>query len=459
MAGRGAHVGAVVAALLLAAAPSLAQEDAGVPAPDAAGPESSPGDGGVTAADTSAADAGYQDETDLFKAVGWGGQEKHARPEPFKLYPAILPAVGYSPSVGALIGVVGQFGMYLGDPDTTTISSLQATLLFTSKSQILFQVFSTVQTAGDLWQFVGDWRLLLYNQDTYGLGTGIPPIHNGFTLGGQGATAGIDGAQPMDFKLIRLREVALRRVWSDLSVGGGFAFDRYFDIVDKSLDLTASPPVVTSHYGYQTALGMPTGAYSASGPVLAVSWDSRDSTINAYRGVYALLSYQLNGEWAGSTRNSSLLNAEFRAYLPLSKDVPRNVLAFWVLASGVIGDMPYLTLPSVGWDARNRSGRGYIQGRYRGTAMFYGETEWRFRITDNGLLGGVVFANVESFARPTFTLAGTTYAGESLFTSARFGGGFGLRIMMNRLARSNITLDFAWGAGLFGIYFGAGEVF
>jgi len=30
---------------------------------------------------------------------------------------------------------------------------------------------------------------------------------------------------------------------------------------------------------------------------------------------------------------------------------------------------------------------------------------------------------------------------------------------MKRLARSNITLDFAWGAGLVGIYFGAGEVF
>jgi hypothetical protein len=445
MAGRRVRL-AVVAVSFWAVA-ARGQEDAGVPAPN------------VASTSAASPDGGYVDATDLFLALGFGKAEERPTPEPYKLYPAILPAVGYSPSVGALLGVVGQFGMYLGDPETTTISSLQATLLFTSKSQVLFQVFSSVQTDGDLWQFVGDWRLLLYNQDTFGLGTGTPPVQFGFTIGGQGATAPLPGEQPMDFKLIRLREIGLRRVWSELSVGGGFSFDRYYDIVDHSLNLTASPPVVTSHYAYETVYGLPTGAYTASGPVLAVSWDSRDSTINAYHGVYALLSYQWNGEWAGSTRSSSLLNAELRYYLPLSRDVSRNVLAFWVLASGVIGDMPYLTLPSIGWDGRNRSGRGYLQGRYRGTAMAYGEAEWRFRITNNGLLGGVVFANVESFASPTIVTNGINQPGENLFHSARWGGGFGLRIMMNRLSRTNITLDFAWGAGLFGIYFGAGEVF
>jgi hypothetical protein len=459
MAGRQSQVGVVLGVALWAAAAANAQEDGGVAAA-AVVPALAQEDGGVsvTAPGADAADAGYTDATDLFLSVGWGEKEQ-VRPQPFKLYPSILPAVGYSPSVGALLGVVGQFGMYLGDPANTTISSAQATLLFTTKKQVLFQIFSSVQTEDDLWQLIGDWRLLLYNQDTFGLGTGTPPVHNGFTLGGQGATAPLPGEQPMNFKLIRFREVVLRRVWSELSVGGGFSYDRYYDIIDHSLDLTASPPVVTSHYAYETALGLPTGAYTASGPVVAVSWDSRDSTINAYRGVYALLSYQWNGEWAGSTRSSSLINGEFRAYLPLSKDVSRNVLAFWVLASAVIGDMPYLTLPSIGWDGRNRSGRGYLQGRYRGTAMAYGETEWRFRITDNGLLGGVIFANVESFASPNIMTNGINQPGESLFHSARWGGGFGLRILMNRVSRTNITLDFAWGAGLFGIYFGAGEVF
>ena len=43
-------------------------------------------------------------------------------------------------------------------------------------------------------------------------------------------------------------------------------------------------------------------------------------------------------------------------------------------------------------------------------------------------------------------------------TSSRASRGE-LRILMNRPTRTNITLDFAWGAGLSGIYFGAREVF
>ena len=69
--------------------------------------------------------------------------------------------------------------------------------------------------------------------------------------------------------------------------------------------------------------------------------------------------------------------------------MPRNVLAFWVVfQTNVTGTLPYLGLPAIGWDARNRTGRGYVQGRFRGTAEIYAEVEWRFRITDNGLLGG-----------------------------------------------------------------------
>ncbi len=121
--------------------------------------------------------------------------------------------------------------------------------------------------------------------------------------------------------------------------------------------------------------------------------------------------------------------------------------------------MPYLALPAIGWDARNRSGRGFIQGRFRGTAELYGEVEWRFRITDNGLLGGVIFSNVSTFTRPPVSYQGTSEPGQSLFQNVAVAGGFGLRIMMNRQSRTNITLDLAVGQKTWGFYFGAGEAF
>jgi hypothetical protein len=401
----------------------------------------------------------YQDRTDLFEMAGLK-QKTEAPPEPFKILPAVLPAVGYNPTTGFLIGVVGSLGVYLGEPQSTTISSVLATALYTSNRQFLFQVASTFMTADNKWQLQGDWRFLLFNQDTYGLGTGHTPVSSGFTLNSFATTSAVSGAQPMDMDLIRLHQTALRKTWGALYVGPGFSFDRYFGIVDRSLDLQASPPVVTSHYAYSKLNGFSTGAYTVSGVTLNIAYDDRDSTINPYRGYYANLSYLWNPTFLGSSQDSSLISAEARAYVGLSSSVPRNVIALWVIAQGVVtGTMPYLTLPAIGWDARNRSGRGYVQGRLRGTAEFYAEAEWRFRITNNGVLGGVVFANAESFARPAVNIPQFSDPGEALFQHFKYAGGFGLRMMLNRQSRTSWTLDFAWGDKTLGIYLGAGEVF
>ena len=91
--------------------------------------------------------------------------------------------------------------------------------------------------------------------------------------------------------------------------------------------------------------------------------------------------------------------------------------------------------------------------------MVYAEAEWRFRITGDGFLGGTVFANASTFSSPAYSVPGYSVAGEGLFARIRPAGGFGLRFMMNREARNNVTLDFAFGEGSAGIYFGAGEAF
>jgi len=401
----------------------------------------------------------YRDETDLFIAVGLA-EKQHARPKAFEPLVAVLPAFAYNPTVGFLFGAVGIFGMYLGDPETTTISSVQAMVLYTTKSQFITQVNSTILTERNTWEFQGDWRFMIFNQDTFGLGTGHSPVSQGFTINGIGTTAAVEGAQHMDMNLLRFRQNALRQVWGGLYVGPGLSFDRYYGIVDQRLDLSASPPVVTSHYAYNSIEGFGTKAYNTSGLSLNVLYDTRDSTINAYKGVYASLSYQWNPTWFGSSKDSSFLSAELRTYLGLSSSVPRNVLAFWVIAQGqVSGALPYLALPSIGWDAKNRTGRGWIQGRFRGTSEVYTEAEWRFRITDNGLLGGVVFANMSTFTRPAVSIPGYTEAGESLFEHPRFAGGVGLRIMQNRQSRTNITLDLTVADKTVGFYFGAGEAF
>jgi hypothetical protein len=402
---------------------------------------------------------GYEDATDLFTLLHFTEKGKVA-PEPYQLMPAILPAVGFNPALGFLIGVTAFLGMYLGEPETTTISSAQPTFLYTSNNQLIFQLPSTLMTADNEWELQGDWRLLIFNQDTYGLGTGPTPISGGFTIGGYGQTAAVPGAQPMDFDLLRFHQSVLKRVVGFLYLGGAVQFDRYFDIDDTLLNLSATPPVVTSHYGYSRYYGFNSNQYNVVSLGAEALYDSRDSTINPYRGSYANFVFRGAPTWLGSSQASTELYGEFRTYIGLDPDIPRNVLAFWFIADGVAsGALPYLALPAIGWDPRGRTGRGYVAGRFRGTQEVYAESELRLRLTDDGFLGAVVFANVSTFARPAVTGSGYTVSGEHLFQNLRPAGGVGLRFMMNRASRTNVTVDFAFSETGFGVYLGAGEAF
>ena len=112
--------------------------------------------------------------------------------------------------------------------------------------------------------------------------------------------------------------------------------------------------------------------------------------------------------------------------------------------------MPYLILPALSYDQRGRSGRGYTQGRFRGTNLVYSEAEYRFPISAcGGILGGVVFANL--------TTASNTDKHEKLFDSVAPGYGFGLRVMVDKKSRTNVQIDFGFGKKSGGVYFGAAE--
>jgi hypothetical protein len=399
----------------------------------------------------------HMDGRDLLELIG--AKKSRGTVEPWRLYPSIIPSIGYTPQNGAVFGVTSLAGIYLGDPATTTISNVAVVALYTSKNQVIVQSRNVAMLPANEWQLQGDYRFFVTNQPTYGLGAGRS-AEAGFTLGGGGTTAVVRGAQDMEFDFVRIHQLVLKRLGGRVYAGASYRLDRYFDIVDEDLDLAAAPPLVTSHWAYGEQFGFSRAAYGASGVGAELIYDSRDSTIAAYRGSYLHGSFRLYPEALGSAQDATFVQVDLRTYVGLSPDVPRNVLAFWLLGAGVTsGRLPYLTLPSIGWDFGNRSGRGYVQGRFRGDAQLYAEAEWRFRLTRDGLLGGTVFANASTFARPAVAVAGFSEPREELFDTVRPAGGVGLRFMMNREARNAVTLDLAAGQDSFGVYFGAGEVF
>jgi len=114
------------------------------------------------------------------------------------------------------------------------------------------------------------------------------------------------------------------------------------------------------------------------------------------------------------------------------------------------GNVPYLALPAIGWDTYNRSGRGFIQGRYRGLDMMYNEAEYRFPITKNGLLGGALFVNATN---------ASSYD-QKLFEKVAVGFGGGIRIQFDNRSRTNLGIDFGMGSDRSsGIYFNLQETF
>src|SRR5690606_21012925 len=102
-----------------------------------------------------------------------------------------------------------------------------------------------------------------------------------------------------------------------------------------------------------------------------------------------------------------------------------------------------------GMEFGSRSGRGYSIGRYRGKQMLYGESEYRFDITANGLWGGVVFANVQSF----------TEMESERFEYLKIGAGAGLRLKFDKKSATNVTLDFGFGKDSFSVRVNLGEFF
>ena len=81
----------------------------------------------------------------------------------------------------------------------------------------------------------------------------------------------------------------------------------------------------------------------------------------------------------------------------------------------------------------------------------YGELEYRFPITCNEVLGGVLFIN------------GTTASDKDrdikVFRYIQPAFGIGLRINMDKTSRTNLVLDYGIGKKSNGFYLNAGETY
>lgn len=358
-----------------------------------------------------------------------------------KIKLAVLPVVGYNPANGFVFGAAISGSTMLGNPSNTRQSSGLINATITTKDQLILIGRAGLAFSGNKYLLDIDTRLLVFTQDTYGLGT--------YT--GKEGEPDYAAPEPMTFNYLRLFVNGYRRISDNLYAGAGIGVEVHMKIVDQLLNVDSVPYYTTAHYQYSTQHGFPLERYSTNGLLLGLKWDSRDNIANPYKGWFASISGNINTPWLGSTKSSGMLSIDGRYYLNVQRSRPSHLVAFWLRGNfSTEGKIPYLALSATSWDTYNRTGRGYIQGRFRGPSMAYFETEYRYPITRNGLLGGVAFANFST----------TSGNGQNLFDAVAPAAGVGLRIKLDKHSRANITIDYARGAaGSNGVFFNLQEAF
>jgi len=393
---------------------------------------------------------------ELFHKKNKGKQKKDKTPRSQKkVNTLILPVFAYNPASGMQLGASASSALYLGAKENTRISFAGVKLAVTTESQFISFLITNLYTNENKFFFQGDWRYLKFSQTTYGLGTNAPEeIDLEPSWGFQGIHVGEDeGGDLLSYDYIKFHEIANRKVSDNFYVGLGYELDIYKNIEDPNLDTVSNPKVITSHFGYSTLHGFDPQKYTLSGVSINAMFDSRDNQINAYKGYFARINYRMNPTFLGSSQNSTQLWTEFRTYVGLSKKIPRHLIAFWYFGNFLVsGEQPYLTLMATAQDLKQKSGRGYVFGRFRGEDFMYAEAEYRFPLMRCAqTLGGVLFVNAST--------ASNRDANVHLFDYVEPAVGFGIRLLMNKFTRMEISIDFAYGFGSKGTYFGGGETF
>ncbi|MFH6936207.1 BamA/TamA family outer membrane protein [Flavobacterium sp. FlaQc-30] len=357
----------------------------------------------------------------------------------------VIPAIGSQPATGFFFGGVAQY-TFKGKQEADKYSVANLGIIYTLKKQWMINVKNNILLKNNRIFLSGDYRLYIFSQPNYGLGTDIIPPRRD-----RDPSFSIDSiAQSMDYNYFKFHQTASFEVRKNFYVGGGVNIDWYTNINDKELDVANGN--LTYHYNYSQQHGFNNLEYFLTGVSFNMVYDSRDNQVNSNRGWFANVNYRFNPVLFDNQQYSNVLYTEFRQFIPLSRKNDRYILGIWAYGQFVTrGKVPYLNLPAIGWDQRSRSGEGYTQGLFRGDGLIYLSTELRFPITCNQMISGTVFTN--------FVTASNNDANTSLFHAIQPAAGIGLRILIDKKTRTNLIVDYAWGNSSKGFYLNAGETF
>jgi hypothetical protein len=370
-----------------------------------------------------------RDLIDIARSIVHIPSRKISADENKKIYFSFLPVSSSGATDGKMLITSTTAGFYLGDRRRTYLSSINFTPYLNFKGRYGLPIRSNIWLRDNNFNIVGDTRMLVYPQYTWGLGGGQPST-NKFLV---------------DYKYVRFYQSALKRITPYFFAGIGYYLDYYIDVEsDNSRNIT-----LRRFTNYQFGTEPNKNSFS-SGPTVNLLYDTRNNSINPLPGWYVNVVYRNSLKRLGSVDNWQSLYLDVRKYHSLTNAPRKNMLAFWFYYwTSLTPGTPYLNLPSIGMDPYQRSGRGIEQNRYRGEGLIYLETEYRYDLTQNGLLGFIAFANVNSASQPN----------SHTFRHFNPAAGAGLRVKFNKKSDTNIGIDYGRSRDYSSIRINLGETF
>jgi hypothetical protein len=336
---------------------------------------------------------------------------------------SILPVVGYSLQSGLTGAIITNTSFYV-DGNKNRLSNLLVNSYYSQYHQYWFTANSNIFFQKYKIHLVGDSRYYNFPTRTFGLGN----------------VSSLDDGINIKYSYLRISQIIFWELSPNMFAGGGYNLDSHWDVGYDTIPGKALEDLKRLGQGARSV---------SSGISINLLYDSRRNSVNPQGGNYANLQYRPNLKLLGSNSDWQSLLIDLRHYtkFPASSG---NILSFWNYYNFTLqGTPPYLDTPSIGWDSFSNTGRGYVPGRYTDRNLIYLESEYRFGITRDGLLGGVVFGNMENLF-------------EKWSDKQRLipGYGLGIRIKMNKHSGTNLSIDYGFGeGGSHGLFFNLGEVF
>lgn len=355
-----------------------------------------------------------------------------------------LPNINYNPSIGFQIGIKAVGGLYFGEKENTTMSVFATAANYTTRGIMVGYLFHDIYTKENKWNLKGSLHIAKLVGLDYGMGIGSSlenPTEEELIMNNPNRDRLIN-----EYTLYGFNERVYKQVIPGMFLGAGVYFELKRNI--KTLTDLENPP----NEIYSDWNGFNSTRNNNSGLMFNFQFMNRDNPNSAYKGIYSDIVLRANQTWMGSSQNSLQLLTDFRKYFQLSTARPNHVLALWYYGSyNLSGKLPYLDIPGTGKDPYARSGRGYTNGYFKGNSYAYVEAEYRFPILRNQFLSGVVFGNIQTV---------NDQMGTKLFQHWQPAGGAGLRVLFNKLTRTNLCIDYAFGNfGQRGLFLGLNEAF